>query len=131
MGLFGYSRKTSGGVKLPRAIRFCCSLYSVGIPPEMLGLNALNEKELEYVRDIYPGFDSDLKDSLRFLNEENLAKFHQLHKEMKPVLELVDYEVDIEHKRWTKHILRKVHEQHPGPIEEEILEAAIIRKFLG
>jgi len=131
VGLFGYSRKTSGGVKLPRAIRFCCSLYSVGIPPEMLGLNALNQKELDYVRDIYPGFDSDLKDSLRFLNEENLAKFHQLHKEMKPVLNLVEYEVNTEHKRWTKHILRKVHEQHPGPIEEEILEAAIIRKFLG
>ncbi len=131
VGLFGYSRKTSGGVKLPRAIRFCCSLYSVGIPPEMLGLNALNEKDLDYMREVYAGFDSDLKDSLKYLNIDNLAKFHELHKKMKPVLGFVDYEVDAEHKRWTKHILRKVHETHPGPVEEEILEAAIRRKFLG
>ncbi|MBN2121968.1 phosphoenolpyruvate carboxylase [Candidatus Micrarchaeota archaeon] len=131
VGLFGYSRQMSGGVKLPRAIRFCCSLYSIGIPPEMLGVNALTEKDLDYVRAIYPGFDSDLRDSLKYLNRENLEKFPTLAKKMGGVLKLVDYEVDREHARLSKHILRKVQETHPETIEEEILEAAMLRKFLG
>lgn len=131
VGLFGYSRQMSGGVKLPRAIRFCCSLYSIGIPPEMLGVNALNEKELDYVREVYPGFDADLMDSLRYLNSGNLAKFPALQKKMKGVLGLVDYEADKVHAKLSTHILRKVGEAHPETIEEEILKAAMIRKFLG
>jgi phosphoenolpyruvate carboxylase len=131
VGLFGYSRQMSGGVKLPRAIRFCCSLYSIGIPPEMLGVNALNEKELDYVREVYPGFDSDLRDSLKYLNASNLAKFPALEKKMKGVLGLVDYEVDSIHAKLSTHILRKVREAHPETIEEEIISAARIRKFLG
>lgn len=131
VGLFGYSRKTRGGVKLPRAIRFCCSLYSVGIPPEMLGLNALNEKDLDYVRDVYSGFDSDLMDSLKYLNPRNLEKFPRLHKKMKKVLGMVDYETDRVHEKLSTHILRKAQEPHSETIEEEILKAAMIRKFLG
>ncbi|MEM4272408.1 MAG: phosphoenolpyruvate carboxylase [Candidatus Bilamarchaeaceae archaeon] len=131
VGLFGYARATRGGVKLPRAIRFCCSLYSVGIPPEMLGLSALDEKDLDYVRGIYPGFDQDLKDGLRWLNEENLLLFPELHRKLKPVLEMVDYEADERHAKLTKHIINKMNDPHPETIEEEILEAALIRKYLG
>src|SRR5436190_10066027 len=36
VGLFGYSRGV-GKVKLPRAIGFTASLYSIGIPPEFIG----------------------------------------------------------------------------------------------
>jgi phosphoenolpyruvate carboxylase len=36
IGLFGYSRG-SGKVRLPRAITFTGSLYSLGIPPELIG----------------------------------------------------------------------------------------------
>ncbi len=131
VGLFGYSRQMHGGVKLPRAIRFCCALYSVGIPPEMLGVNALNEKELDYVREVYPAFDADLRDSLQYVNKENLAKFPEIEKKMKGVLGLVDYEIDSVHAKLSKAILRKVQEPHSETIEEEILKAAMIRKFLG
>jgi phosphoenolpyruvate carboxylase len=131
VGLFGYARATRGGVRLPRAIRFCCSLYSVGIPPEMLGLNALNEKDLDYLRSIYPGFDQDLTDAMKWLNSGNLALFPGLHKKLKPVMGMVDYEPDREHAKLAKFILRKANEAHPETVEEEILKAALIRKFLG
>src|SRR5207253_5195682 len=42
VGLFGYSRGTAG-VTLPRAIPFCASLYSLGVPPELIGLAAVSD----------------------------------------------------------------------------------------
>ncbi|MCB4757147.1 MAG: phosphoenolpyruvate carboxylase, partial [Elusimicrobia bacterium] len=41
VGLFGYSRSV-GGKRMPRAISFCASFYSVGLPPELLGLAILS-----------------------------------------------------------------------------------------
>ena len=130
-GLFGYSRKVKAGIKLPRAIRFCASLYSIGIPPEILGLNALSEKDTDYISEIYWGFRQDVSDSLQYLNEENLAKFPELHSKLKDAIKLFDYEVNEEHKTLTKHILKKVEGQHPETVTEEITKAAVIRRFLG
>ena len=42
IGLFGYSRCVAG-VCLPRAIAFAAALYSVGLPPEFIGMRALNQ----------------------------------------------------------------------------------------
>jgi len=64
IGLFGYSRNV-GQLKLPRAITFCAALYSYGLPPELLGLNALNSKDIDYIKEIYANFDNDLRDSLQ------------------------------------------------------------------
>ena len=52
IGLYGYSRNI-GELKLPRAITFCAALYSYGLPPEIIGLNALEEKDMDYIKDIY------------------------------------------------------------------------------
>lgn len=38
IGLFGYSREFSQGIHLPRVINFTGSLYSIGLPPEFIGL---------------------------------------------------------------------------------------------
>ena len=69
VGLFGYAR-TMHGVALPRAIGFTASLYSVGLPPEVLGLDALTEQDLEFVRGAYLNFDADLRDAVRYLNPD-------------------------------------------------------------
>ena len=73
VGLFGYSRSIKG-IKLPRAIKFCAAFYSVGIPPELLGLSALNEKEFDELHDHYTKIDEDLKDAVKYLNPNNLGR---------------------------------------------------------
>ena len=63
IGLFGYSRCVAG-VSLPRAISFPSALYSVGLPPEFIGLKALtqlNEGETDALEKHYIKFNYDLK----------------------------------------------------------------------
>jgi len=63
IGLFGYSRCVAG-VCLPRAISFAAALYSVGIPPEFIGLKALNElndKEWQTLGRHYLKMNNDLR----------------------------------------------------------------------
>ena len=42
------------------------------VPPEILGLNALSNKDLEVIQDLYIFFKGDLRDSLQFYNPELL-----------------------------------------------------------
>jgi phosphoenolpyruvate carboxylase len=74
IGLFGYSRRL-GSVKLPRKIGFTASLYSIGIPPELLGLQALaNLAETEYdaLDEFYPQWKNDVEWAGNYLCWENL-----------------------------------------------------------
>lgn len=130
VGLFGYSRG-SGQVKLPRAITFCAALYSVGLPPEMLGLNALAEKDYDYIKSVYPGFEGDLKDALTYLNRENLKLFPEIEKKMAQVLERFEFEGHEGHRALSKYILKKVEAGGHEALQEEIVKAAAMRKFLG
>ncbi len=63
IGLFGYSRCVAG-ICLPRAISFAAALYSVGLPPEFIGLkalNQLNEQEWDTLNKHYLKMQYDLK----------------------------------------------------------------------
>lgn len=131
IGLFGYSRSVSG-IKLPRAITFCASLYSYGLPPELLGLNALTGSEIDYIRGIYPNFDSDLKDSLQYLNKSNLRIFpNEIISRVKKAASLVSCDADEKHEKITSIILQDLKRRDYKQLTENITRAGFIRGFLG
>ncbi|MDG7048261.1 MAG: phosphoenolpyruvate carboxylase, partial [Nitrososphaerota archaeon] len=70
IGLFGYSRRM-GRVKLPRAITFVAALYSIGLPPEILGLDAvlqLKEASFNILKEHYVNYKKDLEMACKYLN---------------------------------------------------------------
>ena len=103
IGLFGYSREAGvegkrsekNMIHLPRAITFCASFYSWGLPPELLGLSTLTRRHLETLDPFYPNVRSDLGDALQYLNKHNLRYFPRpVVKRMEKTLELFDFSVD-------------------------------------
>ena len=132
VGLFGYGRTLGGvgGVTLPRAISFTASLYSIGVPPELLGLASLSQEDLAYVREVYPSLDGDLRAALRFANERQVKELLG-----EPYLELLGQftdELDRVHEGLTSAIWASINADnttvHLGHFIEE---AAHLRRFLG
>ena len=131
IGLYGYSRNI-GELKLPRAITFCAALYSYGMPPEILGLNALEGKDMDYIKDIYANFDNDLRDSLQYLNEDNLHIFpNEIVEKINKIKKMVDFEVNEKHKKVTSIILEDLKKKDYRLLTENITRAGFIRGFLG
>ncbi len=131
VGLFGYAR-SMGKISLPRAIKFCASFYSIGLPPELLGLSALNENDWDAMRDVYTKFDEDLKDSLRYLNKSNLLLLpKEVRDGVSAVLTRFDSEEDPEYCRITSRILKNFLKGDRALLPEDIKSAAWLRRFLG
>lgn len=81
IGLFGYSRNVAG-VNLPRAITFAAALYAIGVPPEFIGCNALedlNEAELNFVLKYYVNVKHDLNTVGGFLSWQNVNMLMEMH----------------------------------------------------
>jgi len=77
IGLFGYSRGV-GRVSLPRAITFTAALYSIGVPPELIGtgrgLRSASKKGFNgNINSIYLHLKEDLIKAGLFLNKDNLS----------------------------------------------------------
>jgi len=74
IGMFSYGRRVKD-VELPRAIPFACVLYSLGLPPELIGLNALNtlsEEEYDAVEQLYSNIREDLSKAASYVCMENV-----------------------------------------------------------
>lgn len=131
IGLFGYARSLQG-IKLPRAIKLCASLYSLGLPPELLGVGALSEKEFERLHDMYVRVDEDLKRAARFVNRKNLSKMPMVVKEgVEKVLNFLDAEPDSEYAEITSRIYDNLSRGRTNLLSEDIKSAGWKRGFLG
>lgn len=131
VGLFGYSRSMKG-IKLPRAIKFCASFYSIGIPPELLGLSALTEKEFDKLHEHYTKIDEDLKAGVKYLNPANLNKMpSSVKKGISKVLEWLDYEPDEDYCTISSRVLENFRTGRHTHLVEDIKALAWKRSFLG
>ncbi|HUD19656.1 MAG TPA: phosphoenolpyruvate carboxylase [Patescibacteria group bacterium] len=121
-GLFGYSRGV-GNVHLPRAIGFTAAMYSMGIPPELVGTgrglhNALGKKLLPLIEKHYIGLRRELKEAGKFLNKRALAKLS------KTVPALADVVIDI------KYIEDYLHESLGPTTSEEREHAEVVDEIV-
>jgi phosphoenolpyruvate carboxylase len=129
IGLFGYARSLDA-VVLPRAIGFCAACYSLGLPPEILGLNALKADDLRFLAEVHVNFSFDLQAAMAFFNEDVLTL---LPDEVKASLRLDwgEYAVNEEHRAVTSRIISAVKDSDRTNLQALIIEAAHLRMFLG
>ena len=146
IGLFGYSRGV-GKAKLPRAISFTGALYSLGIPPEIIGTGRGIKHTRETGKEAllekhYVGLRRELRHAGGFLYKEGLVRLarkseiwkgvledvHQIESYLGEKLEPVTQE-EIEHSK----IVKKLHQRLESgeSIVEHLQTLAILRKSLG
>ncbi len=131
VGLFGYSRSVEG-LSMPRAIPFCCALYSMGLPPELLGLSALSDQQWDELHSLYVKIDEDLADSLKFANPANFSiAGPYLESRLKSAFERTGVEMLPAHGELTAQIKADLIASRTATLGEKILQAARIRGFLG
>ncbi len=146
IGLFGYSRGV-GKYILPRAIPFTASLYSIGIPPELIGAGrgiALSKKMglWDEVKPFYIHLKDDLTSAGYFLNKENVFSLSKdlggisditediLHIEKELDIELGPKESGhLEHYNLTKKVYNRFKEKKP--VSQYITFGGLLRKSLG
>ncbi len=126
IGLFGYSRSV-GSIHLPRAIEFCASLYSIGIPPEILGLSGLDDRDIEFLIE-NTKFSKDVEASLRYLNVNNVKMFGL---NIEKLSNFFTIDADEEHSHITDRIVKDFKAKNALEVAENVIKAAHIRRFLG
>lgn len=129
VGLFGYARSI-GKVRLPRVISFCAACYSIGLPPEILGLNVLSEEDIRCMKAMHVNFLFDMQAAMSYFNEDVLSILPpEVASSLR--LDLGPYETNLEHKAITSRIIKSIREKDGANLQDMLIEAAHIRKFLG
>ncbi len=146
IGLFGYSRGV-GKVKLPRAIGFTASLYSLGIPPEIIGTGrglkyAIKKNKIKLLEKYYLNIKDDLRKAGRFVQKEELAKLAKDSQSWKDILtdveEIEEYlgeEFNPKTKEEKEHfeIVSRIHKKIDlgKDFQKDLNRLAVLRKSLG
>jgi phosphoenolpyruvate carboxylase len=132
-GLFGYSRELKKGVSLPRAISFCAVMYSLGIPPDIIGLNVLTEDDIKIVRRVYSRFDENLRSILQFWNPEVLKIVPpSVRKQLQSVADQYGGDINEAHRSVSGELIEHVQKKCFGThLTDLIIRSGVIRSFLG
>ncbi|MDP2653125.1 MAG: phosphoenolpyruvate carboxylase [Candidatus Omnitrophota bacterium] len=132
-GLFGYSRELKKGVTLPRVISFCAVLYSLGLPPDLLGLNVLTKEEFRIIRGIYSRFEEGLRDSLELWNEDVLKLVpSSIRNDIKSVVQKYSFQPQPEHREISSEIIESLKTRRfSAHLTDLITRAGAVRGFLG
>lgn len=146
IGLFGYSRGM-GKVTLPRAIPFTAALYSLGLPPEIIGTGrgirkAKKQGLWETVSPYYLHLKDDLARAGYFLNKENaeaIAKEKNIWYDIKEDITAIEEELGIElgpkkdehsaHRQLAKEIYKRF--THKKKLSQLITYGGKLRRSLG
>lgn len=128
IGLFEYARKAED-VKLPRAITFTSALYSIGIAPELLGIEVLTQEDFKIIREVYPNVDYDYESALKYCNLGSPFMPAETVNYLKN--KYPNYSCDTKHCRLTGEIAKRLHESNLDDLGILVLEAARVRGFLG
>ena len=146
IGLFGYSRGM-GKVTLPRAIGFTGALYSIGIPPELIGTGRGIQKtikagKLKLLEKFYLNLRYDLTVSGKFLNKKLLNTIAQkypalagVQEDVKCIEKYLGMELgpqtadEKEHLKLTNEIYHGINQSKVS--QDSLKRAAILRKSMG
>lgn len=133
VGLFGYSRGVAGK-HLPRAIGFCAALYSIGIPPELLGLSDLNANDIREIKTYYPNFLPDLMATLSYYDPDGLKMLPpNVANDLKKAVRIVKSHIEpnLIHQSLARAIRGALGKKVERHIPDLITQAARERKYLG
>ena len=149
IGLFGYSRST-GKASLPRAISFVGALYSIGVPPEILGiasLSSLPESSQLLLKKLYRYMEQDIKASAQYFNYESLAYLKEIWKVSDKTLDMIREDIKYvednigiptetsynvqKHNLYTKLLLMAFKNRKFEEVKSYIYELSLLRKFIG
>lgn len=144
IGLLAYGRKMNKMV-LPRAITFTGSFYSLGVPPEFLGIGSLakmQNDDLMLLDKYYKNYKSNFKQAGRFLNWKNLNKLAQnkkswgnIRKDIETAEKVLginfkpEKKEEILHAKLTSSLLNS--RNNHKKIKKLVTETGILRKSLG
>ncbi|MCV3297141.1 phosphoenolpyruvate carboxylase [Oenococcus kitaharae] len=144
VGILGYSRQVDG-YKMPRAITFTGSLYSVGVPPEFIGfgraLMNLDAKELAIFVRHYPNLKHDFVHLAKYISQDALNTLIQgnpawaeVRQDIQDMQKILQFEIgpsnenEEEHARLASDLV-KISDATTRTLLIE--KQALLRRFLG
>jgi phosphoenolpyruvate carboxylase len=128
VGLFGYAREL-GEVRLPRAISFTCSLYSLGLPPELIGFDALTDSDLALVHEVYPSFEAKIGEALCFADFDGPLMTDSLRDALDRAG--FSFSPNTGHLDLVRKMHRALRDEETTQLSELVTQAALLRRFLG
>jgi phosphoenolpyruvate carboxylase len=130
VGLFGYSREV-GENSLPRAIGYTAALYSIGLPPTLLGVAGMTGEDADFVEEVFPRFYENVAEAARYYNPRAPDFVGLDAEDVEAALEYVDSPTNRTHLDATDEAIDGLKTGDSDRVRNAVREAATERAFLG